>query len=75
MLVRLHLNFPLVADEDKKLCLALGVWGEKKNYGRTYMGVIRSTFLLDKGLKVQKAYYKVKVKGHVDQIMTDIKSL
>ncbi len=66
------LNFPLAADEDQKLSNAFGVWGEKKLYGKTFMGIKRTTFVLDKGLKVSHVYEKVKVKGHVDQIMSDL---
>ncbi|MCB1316851.1 MAG: thioredoxin-dependent thiol peroxidase, partial [Leptospiraceae bacterium] len=57
------LNFPLIADEDCKLCESMGVYGEKKLYGRTYMGVYRTTFLVAPDLKIQQVYKNVKVKG------------
>jgi peroxiredoxin Q/BCP len=56
------LGFPLLADEDHGVAEAYGVWGEKKNYGRTYMGIIRSAFLVDEKGKVQEAWYKVSPK-------------
>lgn len=70
-----ELNFPLIADEERKLAEFFGAYGEKKMYGKTFMGVIRSTFVLDENLKVSLAYPKVKVDGHVDQIIADIKAL
>ena len=66
------LNFPLIADEDRKLCESMGVYGEKKLYGRTYMGVYRTTFLVTPDLKIQQVYKNVKVKGHVEQILKDV---
>ena len=66
------LNFPLIADESQKLCNTFGVWGEKKLYGKSFMGIKRSTFVLDNNLKVARVYEKVKVKGHVDQILADL---
>ena len=56
------LGFPLLADEDHAVAESYGVWGEKKNYGRTYMGIIRSAFLVDEKGKVQEAWYKVSPK-------------
>ena len=47
----------------------LGVWGEKKNYGRTYMGMIRSTYLLDSEGRILRIWPKVRVKGHVDEVL------
>lgn len=69
------LTFPLLSDTEGVLCEAFGAWQEKKNYGRTYMGVVRSTFVVGKGGKVLKVYPKVSVKGHVDQVLKDIQSL
>jgi len=68
------LNFPLIADTEKKLAEALGVWAEKKLYGRTFMGILRTTFLLDASLKIIKIYEKVKVDGHVENILADLSS-
>ena len=56
------LGFPLLSDEDHAVAEAYDVWGEKKNYGRTYMGIIRSSFLIDGKGKVQEAWYKVSPK-------------
>jgi len=56
------LGFPLLADTEHTVAEAFGVWGEKKNYGRTYMGIIRSAFLIDEKGKVEQAWYKVSPK-------------
>ena len=63
------LSFTLVSDEDGKICEAYGTWVEKKNYGRTYMGIERSTFLIDDSGLVRKVWRKVKVDGHVEAVM------
>ena len=54
------LGFPLLSDVDRRAIEAYGVWGEKKLYGRTYMGLIRSSFLIDEQGKILQAWYKVK---------------
>jgi peroxiredoxin Q/BCP len=56
------LGFPLLADVDHEVAEAYGVWGEKKNYGRTYMGIVRSAFLIDEKGKVERAWYKISPK-------------
>jgi thioredoxin-dependent peroxiredoxin len=53
------LGFPLLADEDHAVAEAYGVWGEKKNYGKTYMGIIRSAFLVDEKGKLAQVWYKI----------------
>ena len=53
------LGFPLLADEDHAVAEAYGVWGEKKNYGKTYMGIIRSAFLIDEQGKLAEVWYKI----------------
>ena len=63
-----ELPFPLLADEDHSIAKKYGVWVEKKNYGKTYMGIQRATFLIDKQGKIAAAWPKVKVKGHVDEV-------
>ena len=68
-----NLPFELIADEDKKICEKYGVWQEKKLYGKTYMGIVRSTFIIDKIGIVQKIFTKVKVKGHVDEVLESLK--
>ena len=62
------LNFHLVADEDGSVCEAWGVWREKKNYGKTYMGIVRSTFLLNGEGKIVQAWDKVRWMTHIGQI-------
>lgn len=56
------LGFPLLADTDHAVAEKWGVWGEKKNYGRTYMGIIRSAFLVDEKGKVEQSWYKISPK-------------
>jgi len=60
-----HLTFPLLSDPDHEVLERWGAWGEKQNYGRTYVGVIRSTVVVDPEGKVELAKYNVKAKGHV----------
>ena len=62
------LNFALVSDEDGAICEAYGVWVEKMNYGRTYMGIERATFLIDSKGKISQVWRKVRVKGHVEAV-------
>jgi peroxiredoxin Q/BCP len=66
------LTFPLVSDPDKAVLTAYGAWGEKKNYGRTVTGVIRSTFVIDEQGKVDRALYNVKATGHVAKLRRDL---
>jgi peroxiredoxin Q/BCP len=56
------LGFPLLADTEHSVAEKYGVWGEKKNYGRTYMGIIRSAFLVDEKGKIEQAWYKISPK-------------
>lgn len=62
------LPFPLIADEDHALAEAYGAWGEKSNYGRTYEGVIRSTFLIDPEGRLAEAMRNVRSTGHVERV-------
>ncbi len=66
--LKYDLNFPLLADEDHSVAEAYGVWKEKSMYGRTYWGVERSTFLIDEGGTILKAWRKVRPKGHADVV-------
>ena len=66
------ITFPLVSDEDKSVLTAYGAFGEKKNYGRTVMGVIRSTFVIDEDGKIERALYNVKATGHVAKLRRDL---
>ena len=63
------LNFRLLADEDHAVCELYGVWAEKSMYGRTYMGIVRSAFLIDEKGRVEQAWYKVSPKTHDDQVL------
>ncbi len=65
---RYSLNFPLLVDEDHKVAEAYGAWGEKKNYGKIYEGIVRSTFVIDDNGVVEKALYNVKATGHVSRL-------
>ena len=64
-----ELNFPLLSDPDKITAEAYGVWVKKKNYGREYMGIERSTFIIDKEGRVVYVFRKVKVDGHMDRVL------
>jgi peroxiredoxin Q/BCP len=63
-----ELTFPLLADVDQKVAEAYGVWQLKKNYGKEYMGIVRSTFIIDKAGKIARVFSGVKVDGHVDAV-------
>ena len=63
------LNFILLSDPEHKLAEEFEVWKEKSMYGRKYMGIERSTFIIDKNGKIEKEWRKVKVKGHVDEVI------
>lgn len=67
------LTFPLLSDEDHSVADAYGAWGEKKNYGRTYQGLIRSTIVVEPDGKVSLAQYNVRATGHVAKLRRDLK--
>ncbi len=69
---KFDLNFPLLSDPDGKVCAAYGAWGEKKNYGRTYMGIIRKTFIIDEAGKIQYIFDKVKPEGHAEEVLAQL---
>lgn len=69
------LAFTLVSDTDGKVCEDFGVWVEKSNYGKKYMGIERSTFLIDEQGVVRKVWRKVKVDGHAGQVLAEAKAL
>jgi len=69
------LNFRLASDEDGVVCEAFDVWKEKRLYGRTYMGIERSTFLIDGGGIIRQAWRKVRVPNHVDAVLAAVKEL
>lgn len=62
------LPFHLIADTEKEILQEFGVWGEKKNFGRTYEGVFRTTFIIDENGVIEKVFKKVKTKEHAEQI-------
>ena len=66
------LNFPLLADTEGELCRDYGVWQEKMLYGRKFMGIVRTTFVIGKNGKIAAIFPKVKVKGHVDAVLEAI---
>jgi len=63
------LNFTLLSDEDKKIVTAYDVWKEKSMYGRKYMGVERTTFIIDEKGRIQAVFPKVKVPGHIQEVL------
>ncbi len=68
-IAKFDLPFPLIADEDLTICNQYGVWREKKNYGKTYMGIVRTTFIIDEEGKIEEIIEKVKTKEHAAQIL------
>lgn len=63
------MQFDLVADTDKEVVEAYGVWAEKSMYGKKYMGINRSTFLIDENGKIAKIFDKVNVDKHADEVL------
>lgn len=68
-----ELPFTLLSDENKKVLEKYGVWKEKSMYGRKYMGVERTTVIIDEKGKVQKIFPKVKVNGHVEEVLAELR--
>ena len=66
------LTYPLLSDEDHAVALAYAAWGEKKNYGKTYEGLIRSTVVIDESGKVAMAQYNVRATGHVAKLRREL---
>jgi len=64
-----NLNFTLLSDPDHKVAEAYGAWGEKSMYGKKYMGILRTTFVIGKDGKIKKAFEKVKPEGHAEEIL------
>ena len=69
------LSVILASDEDSDTCERYGTWVEKNMYGRKYMGIERSTFLIDGEGKIARVWRKVKVKGHADEVLEAVRSL
>lgn len=70
-----NLNFDLISDPENEISKSFFAYGEKSMYGRKYMGIIRSTFLIDKKGIIREVWYKVKVNGHVDNVKKAINEL
>lgn len=68
-------NFELISDEDEKFCQYFDVIKEKNMYGKKFMGIVRSTFLIGADGKLKQEWRKVKVKGHVDEVLDAVKAL
>jgi len=68
-----ELPFTLLADEDSAVATTYGVWQEKSLYGKTFMGVVRTTFLIDEAGQIVRVWPKVKVAGHGDEVLAAIK--
>lgn len=66
------LPFPLLSDTDHAMAEAFGAWGLKKNYGKEYMGIIRSTFVVDEEGRIEHAWYNVRAKGHADRVGSEV---
>ncbi len=69
------LPFTLIADTYKKVELKYGIWQEKKLYGKTYMGIVRTTFIIDKTGTIRKIFPKVKVKTHIEEVLSALKEI
>ena len=70
-----NLTIPLVSDEDGKFIESVGAWVEKNNYGKKYMGIDRSTYLIDENSKLLHVWRRVRVDGHVDKVLQHLESL
>lgn len=68
------LEFPLASDENGTTCEDYGVWVEKSMYGRKYMGIERTTFLIDENGKIERVWNKVKIEGHEQELMDALKA-
>ena len=74
-IAKYDLPFTLIADIEKKVVQKYGVWQEKKLYGKTFMGIVRTTFIIDKAGTIQKIFPKVKVKNHTEEVLSELKKL
>lgn len=70
-----NLNFPLLADEEHEVAEKYGVWQEKSMYGKTFMGVARTTYLIDGDGRVARRWDKVKVDGHAEEVLGAVRDL
>jgi thioredoxin-dependent peroxiredoxin len=74
-IAKYDLPFTLIADIDKKVVQKYGIWQEKKLYGKTFMGIVRTTFIIDKASTIQKIFPKVKVKNHIEEVLSELNKL
>ena len=74
-IAKYDLPFTLIADIDKKVVQKYGIWQEKKLYGKTFMGIVRTTFIIDKNGKIKKIFPKVKVKTHIEDVLSALKEI
>ena len=74
-IAKYDLPFTLIADIDKKVVQKYGIWQEKKLYGKTFMGIVRTTFIIDKNGTIQKIFPKVKVKTHIEDVLSALKEV
>ncbi len=72
---KFELNMPLLADSDKKVISAYGIWKEKNMYGKKVMGIERTTFIIGKDGLIKKIFPKVKVEGHVEEVLAALDAL
>jgi peroxiredoxin Q/BCP len=72
---KFDLPFPLLADEGHSVARAYGVWGEKSMYGRKYMGILRTTFIIDEKGRIARVFEKVKPAGHADEVLAALREL
>jgi peroxiredoxin Q/BCP len=73
--VKQELTVPILSDSEGDVCERYGVWGEKMNYGKTYTGIIRTTYLIGPDGRVAKVWPKVKVAGHADEVLAAVRAL
>jgi peroxiredoxin Q/BCP len=74
-IAKYNLSFKLIADEDNSIATAYEAWGEKSMYGKKYMGILRSTYLIDPNGKIAKAFPKVTPDKHAQEVITALKEL
>ena len=74
-IAKYDLPFNLIADIDKKVVQKYGIWQKKKLYGKTFMGIVRTTFIIDKNGTIQKIFPKVKVKTHIEDVLSALKEI
>ena len=72
---KFDLNFPLLSDVEKKMLQAYGVWKEKSLYGRKFMGIVRTTFIIDRKGKIATIFPKVKIDSHFDDVLSKLELL